>query len=37
MERRKEKRIKNNRNNKGRGRRDQTRKLGNKGVDRRRR
>jgi len=34
MERGKGKRMKNNRNDKGRGRRDQTKKLGKKGVDR---
>jgi len=36
IERRKSKRIKNDRNNKGGEGRDQTEKLGNKGVDRRR-
>ena len=36
MERRKKERVKNNENNKGRERRDQTRELRNKGVDRER-
>ena len=36
MESKKEKRAKNNRNNKERGGRNRTRKLRNKGVDRRR-